>query len=68
MLAKLHIGDVYLHGASVGVVTNTTPLTLALNTGEDTIIEDPDPLILVATASQVIEQFSEGIIKNVKNR
>lgn len=67
-MTKLRIGDIYLYNENVGVVTSTTPIILAINTGEDVVVESSYPLIPISTASQVIEQFSEGIIKNVKDR
>ena len=67
-MAKLRIGDIYLYNENVGVVISTTPLILAINTGEDVTVKSGYPLTPISTASQVIEQFSEGIIKNVKDR
>ena len=66
MAANIKIGNIYLYGKNVGVVVQTTPLLLALNTGEDVQVSNLRELSLISTASQVIEQFSNGIIKNVK--
>lgn len=59
-MEERNIGDLLLYGNKIGVVTNTTPLTLALNDGTTMVVFGE--VTVVCEASTILEQFVKGLL------